>query len=89
MACTYVHAVGIMFRRLFRARWGLPMSCIFIHDVGFGFNMLQIDSFSPEGELLTERLRAPEDWLYLRWLAATFQSSHPRNGSMKVVRPPP
>ena len=85
MACTYVHALGIMSCRLFRARWGLPVSCIFIYDVGFyGFNRFRMDSLSPEGELLTKRLRAPEGCLYLQWRAATFRSSHPRSGSMKV-----
>ena len=85
MACTYVHALGIMSCRLFRARWGLPVSCIFIHDVGFyGFNRFRMDSLSPEGELLTERLALLRIGIYLRWRAATFRSSHPRSGSMKV-----
>jgi hypothetical protein len=89
MACTYVHALGVLFHRLFRARWGHPMSYIFYTRFRVWIHFVAECDSSPRGELLTERLRAPEEWLYLQWLFATFQSSHPRNGSMKVVRPPP
>ena len=89
MACTYVHALGVLFHRLFRARWGHPMPYIFYTRFRVWIHFVAECDSSPRGELLTERLRAPEEWLYLQWLFATFQSSHPRNGSMKVVRPPP